>query len=192
MEHNIDLNYLANNYKEINRICINGKMYETTDRKTGRWIKSWGSSSTTYKCSNCNITQTVTVFENKPQFKFCPYCGTQMFEKIPIKTYNIKLKIKYEKVYPFRCIIPMEFTEEVRKYLIGYISNLLDRKYFDVGVTLGGDIVEGIVYLDDVSQIDYDLIKKEFALDDMISIFDRYTMKFSGYTMEVEVNEKAV
>ena len=45
-----------------------------------KWIKFGSEEGTTrsYTCSCCNISQTVNVYQDKPQFKFCPYCGARM------------------------------------------------------------------------------------------------------------------
>ena len=45
-----------------------------------RWIKFGSDEGTTrsYTCSCCNISQTVNVYQDKPQFQFCPYCGSRM------------------------------------------------------------------------------------------------------------------
>lgn len=44
-----------------------------------RWINHRiGEGNTTATCSCCNITQTVNVYKDKIQFKFCPYCGARM------------------------------------------------------------------------------------------------------------------
>lgn len=62
----------------------------------GRWLDS-GSICTpmAYKprsknekgfhtalCSACNMTQSINVYEGKPQFLFCPYCGAEMSEEV--------------------------------------------------------------------------------------------------------------
>ena len=47
--------------------------------KHGKWeIKKIGDGGTTRTCSNCNITQTVNVYNNKVMFNYCPYCGAKM------------------------------------------------------------------------------------------------------------------
>ncbi len=47
--------------------------------KEGKWeCKKIGDGGTTRTCSNCNITQTVNVYNNKVMFKYCPYCGAKM------------------------------------------------------------------------------------------------------------------
>ena len=45
-----------------------------------KWVKFGNDEGTTrsYTCSCCNITQTVNVYQGKPQFQFCPYCGSRM------------------------------------------------------------------------------------------------------------------
>lgn len=36
---------------------------------------------TTVYCTNCDVPQTVTVYNGKIQFNFCPYCGADMREE---------------------------------------------------------------------------------------------------------------
>ena len=48
------------------------------ERKTGKWIKEYWNGEHTRKCSACNITQTVTTYRGKVNFKYCPYCGADM------------------------------------------------------------------------------------------------------------------
>ena len=48
------------------------------ERKTGMWIKEYWNGEHTRKCSACNITQTVTTYRGKVNFKYCPYCGAKM------------------------------------------------------------------------------------------------------------------
>lgn len=45
--------------------------------KHGEW-KGLGDNSKTRTCSNCNITQTVNVYNDKVMFEYCPYCGAKM------------------------------------------------------------------------------------------------------------------
>ena len=52
----------------------------TVEPKQGEWqvrfpYKDTGKIRT---CSNCNVTQTVNVYEGKVRFRFCPYCGARM------------------------------------------------------------------------------------------------------------------
>ncbi len=44
----------------------------------GRWIKEWWHSERIRKCSTCNVTQTVNVYEGEIKFIYCPYCGSKM------------------------------------------------------------------------------------------------------------------
>ena len=45
----------------------------------GEWeIKKIGDGGTTRTCSNCNITQTVNIYNNEVMFRYCPYCGAKM------------------------------------------------------------------------------------------------------------------
>lgn len=48
----------------------------------GEWIRESWHSRTVRKCSNCHVSQTVTVYDNgeeeKVQYKYCPYCGAKM------------------------------------------------------------------------------------------------------------------
>lgn len=45
----------------------------------GRWeIAKIGDGGTTRTCSNCFISQTVNVYNDKVMFKYCPYCGARM------------------------------------------------------------------------------------------------------------------
>lgn len=45
----------------------------------GDWkIRKIGDGGTTRTCSNCNISQTVNVYNGKVMFKYCPYCGAKM------------------------------------------------------------------------------------------------------------------
>lgn len=47
----------------------------------GNWrIAKIGDGGTTRTCSNCHISQTVNVYNNKVMFKYCPYCGAKMEE----------------------------------------------------------------------------------------------------------------
>ena len=50
------------------------------DRPRGEWIVRFPYEDTgkTRTCSNCNITQTVNVYDGVVRFKFCPYCGARM------------------------------------------------------------------------------------------------------------------
>lgn len=49
-------------------------------RPQGKWIVRFPYEDTgkTRTCSNCNITQTVNVYDGMVRFKFCPYCGARM------------------------------------------------------------------------------------------------------------------
>lgn len=44
----------------------------------GRWINEYWHGEAVRKCSVCKITQTVTVYEGKVEFNYCPYCGVKM------------------------------------------------------------------------------------------------------------------
>lgn len=46
--------------------------------KRGKWVKEYWNGEHTRKCSVCNITQTVTTYEGKVNFNYCPYCGAKM------------------------------------------------------------------------------------------------------------------
>lgn len=52
----------------------------SVDRPQGEWIVRFPYEDTgkTRTCSNCNITQTVNVYDGVVRFKFCPYCGARM------------------------------------------------------------------------------------------------------------------
>lgn len=55
----------------------------TAERPQGEWIVRFPYKDTDKirTCSNCNITQTVNVYDGVVRFKFCPYCGAIMREK---------------------------------------------------------------------------------------------------------------
>ena len=56
-------------------------IYKENYRKQseGSWeIRKIGDGGTTRTCSNCLITQTVTVYNGKVMFRYCPYCGAKM------------------------------------------------------------------------------------------------------------------
>ena len=57
-----------------------GLKVSSTDRSRGEWIVRFPYEDTgkTRTCSNCNITQTVNVYDGVVRFKFCPYCGAIM------------------------------------------------------------------------------------------------------------------
>ena len=44
----------------------------------GKWIREWWHSGGVRKCSTCNITQTVNVYNGEVKFNYCPYCGAKM------------------------------------------------------------------------------------------------------------------
>lgn len=44
----------------------------------GKWIEEWWHGEKTRKCSVCNLTQTVNVYNGEVKFKWCPYCGAKM------------------------------------------------------------------------------------------------------------------
>lgn len=50
------------------------------DKPTGKWQVRFPYKDTdkTRVCSNCNVTQTVNVYDGVVRFKFCPYCGADM------------------------------------------------------------------------------------------------------------------
>lgn len=52
----------------------------TVEPKRGEWVIRFPYEDTgkTRTCSNCNITQTVNVYDGVVRFKFCPYCGAMM------------------------------------------------------------------------------------------------------------------
>lgn len=54
--------------------------FNFADRPQGKWIVRFPYEDTgnTRTCSNCNITQTVNVYDGVVRFKFCPYCGARM------------------------------------------------------------------------------------------------------------------
>lgn len=45
--------------------------------KHGEW-EWFAHNSKTFTCSNCHITQTVNVYNDKIMFNYCPYCGARM------------------------------------------------------------------------------------------------------------------
>lgn len=56
-------------------------IYKENYRKQGEgtWeIRKIGDGGTTRTCSNCLITQTVTIYNGKVMFRYCPYCGAKM------------------------------------------------------------------------------------------------------------------
>ena len=54
--------------------------FPSADRPTGEWQVRFPYKDTgkIRVCSNCNITQTVNVYDGMVRFKFCPYCGAKM------------------------------------------------------------------------------------------------------------------
>lgn len=56
------------------------KSLPSADKPTGEWqIRfPYDDTSKIRTCSNCNITQTVNVYDGIVRFKFCPYCGARM------------------------------------------------------------------------------------------------------------------
>ena len=47
----------------------------------GKWIEEWWHGEKTRKCSVCNLTQTVNVYNGEVKFNYCPYCGAKMEEE---------------------------------------------------------------------------------------------------------------
>lgn len=45
--------------------------------KHGEW-KPFAYNINGRTCSNCHISQSVTVYNGKVMFKYCPYCGAKM------------------------------------------------------------------------------------------------------------------
>lgn len=64
---------LKNKLKQADQLIAN---YAAAERGNGEW--KWTLIGESYTCSNCHITQTVTVYMGKPMFNFCPYCGANM------------------------------------------------------------------------------------------------------------------
>lgn len=52
----------------------------SANRPQGKWIVRFPYEDTgkIRTCSNCNITQTVNIYDGVVRFKFCPYCGAMM------------------------------------------------------------------------------------------------------------------
>ena len=50
---------------------------DVVEVKHGKWIR-YGINSKSCTCSNCNITQTVNIYNDKVMFNYCPYCGAKM------------------------------------------------------------------------------------------------------------------
>lgn len=69
---------VSHHYAElfINAVC----RAPSVDRPQGEWIVRFPYEDTgkTRMCSNCNMTQTVNVYDGVVRFKFCPYCGAKM------------------------------------------------------------------------------------------------------------------
>lgn len=66
--------------KAIKEAEYRGYMKAVAERPQGKWIVRFPYEDTgkTRTCSNCNITQTVNVYDGAVRFKFCPYCGAMM------------------------------------------------------------------------------------------------------------------
>lgn len=78
-----------------------------------------GEGGTTRTCSQCNITQTVTIYDGKVTFKYCPYCGARMVDAaidddmtskelhvkriVPARQEVNLLEEKYRKLYRKEC-----------------------------------------------------------------------------------------
>ena len=77
-----DISYLAPGSDYKGRVIDTIRFYPAADVAPvvhGEWeIKKIGDGGTTRTCSNCNITQTVTIYNNKVMFRYCPYCGAKM------------------------------------------------------------------------------------------------------------------
>lgn len=79
------------------------------------WLNNGiGENNTTRTCSQCHITQTVVVYDNKVMYQYCPYCGSKMIDT------NIDNDMTSKELHVKR-IVPAR--QEVQ---------VLENKYFDL------------------------------------------------------------
>ena len=171
------------------------RISERKKSPTGRWIKDWGSSDTTYRCSNCNITQTITIFEKKPQFKYCPYCGTPMLDEKTITKYEMLLVVKYKRGYPsYASISVIETLEEIRNHFTSMIKELINVEDVEIAASLNG--MDGTllvsINLGELNHIDYNTIKNEFTPESHLFLQNNSYFILSGVSNEVKINETKV
>lgn len=73
-EHTNEITFHTKHGKEVKFV----KASTQPERKRGKWKKEYWHSEYTRECSVCHVTQTVTTYRGKVNFKFCPYCGAKM------------------------------------------------------------------------------------------------------------------
>lgn len=56
------------------------KLPSAQPQRTGYWINKYLHKGNIRECSVCHVTQSVTVYDGKVMFKFCPYCGMKVLE----------------------------------------------------------------------------------------------------------------
>ena len=54
------------------------QFYLEEEQRTGHCINKYWHGENTRECSACHVTQSVTVFEGKVMYNYCPYCGAKM------------------------------------------------------------------------------------------------------------------
>lgn len=193
MNTNINWDELSEKIDDITKIIINGKEFtHNIPKNKGAWIKRFGcSSETTWECSNCHITQTVTTFNSKPQFKHCPYCGVEMVVQEEGKksvTYSANITVTYSTKYPriYRAK-DLETLEYVREGFINNIKGLIIRDYIETSASTWVDgSVACVIYLKDLSVNEYTTIKEKFSPPSWIFKHDLCNLTLKGMTMEVQ------
>ena len=81
------INLIRNIAKESNNISANhviSALKDGIDRVEyrGKWSdgKGIGEKENIRTCSACGVRQTVTYYDGKVMFRYCPYCGAKMYE----------------------------------------------------------------------------------------------------------------
>lgn len=192
MDTNIYWDGILEKIDDINKVIINGKEFtHNLPKNKGTWVKRFGCGESTWMCSNCHITQTVTTFNSKPQFKYCPYCGVEMTvqeeSKKPI-TYSTIITVTYSAKYPriYR-EKDIETLEYVREGFITNIKGLIIRDHIEASASTWADgSVKCVIYLNDLSIGEYDTIKEKFSPPSWIFKHDLCNLTLKGMTMEVE------
>jgi hypothetical protein len=72
-------NDIMSDFSDLPNVEYYCKNYLPNRDITGKWeICKIGDGGLVRTCSNCHITQTVTVYNGKVMFRYCPYCGAKM------------------------------------------------------------------------------------------------------------------
>ena len=91
-----------------------------------KWLNNGiGDGGTTRTCSSCHISQTVNIYGEKVQFKYCPYCGARM-EDVDLSEPMSSKELHIKRIVPLR--------QEVQAYEREYEKRYRKEKAVEAGL----------------------------------------------------------